>query len=95
MRIEELYSIFKQHPVISTDTRKISEDCLFFALRGENFDANTFALQALEQGAAFAIIDKKDLPKHPQFIFVDNVLQTLQELANYHRRTLNIPVVGL
>ncbi len=95
MRIEELYGIFKQHPVISTDTRKISEDCLFFALKGENFDANTFALQAIEQGAAFAIVDERGLPKHSQFIFVDNVLQTLQELANYHRRTLNIPVVGL
>lgn len=95
MRIEKLYPIFIKHPVVSTDTRKITKSCLFFALKGENFDANTFAEQAIDQGAAFAIVDNKDLPKHPQFIFVDDVLKTLQDLAHYHRKQLGLPVIGL
>lgn len=95
MRIEELYPIFRKHPSVSTDTRKVTESCLFFALKGENFDANTFAEQAIALGAAFAIVDKQDLPKHPQFIFVDDVLKTLQDLAHYHRRQLGLPVIGL
>ncbi|MFD1629959.1 UDP-N-acetylmuramoyl-tripeptide--D-alanyl-D-alanine ligase [Pseudopedobacter beijingensis] len=95
MSIAELYNIFKEYPLVSTDTRKISQDCLFFALKGENFDANTFAGEAIKQGAAYAVVDCLDLPKNPQFIFVDNVLKTLQDLAHYHRKQLGLPVVGL
>lgn len=95
MQIAELYNIFKQHPVVCTDTRKIVADSLFFALKGETFDANNFASEAISQGAAYAVVDKHDLPDNPKFIKVEGVLQTLQQLANYHRKTLNISVIGL
>lgn len=93
--IEQLYTIYLKHPVISTDTRTITAGCLFFALKGESFDANTFATEALKQGAAFAIIDKREYAKNDQFILVEDVLTTLQSLAKYHRTQLNIPVIGL
>ncbi len=95
MTTEQLYRIYKQHPVISTDTRKIAADSLFFALRGENFDANTFAQQALEAGAAYAIIDNAEYKTNDECILVDNVLATLQDLARYHRSQLTIPIIGL
>jgi UDP-N-acetylmuramoyl-tripeptide--D-alanyl-D-alanine ligase len=95
MTTEQLYQIYKQHPVISTDTRKIAPGSLFFALRGENFDANTFAQQALEAGAAYAIIDNAEYQANDRCILIDDVLTTLQDLARYHRRQLNIPVIGL
>ena len=92
---EQLYHIYKQHPVISTDTRKIAPGSLFFALRGENFDANTFAQQALEAGAAYAIIDNTQYKTSDRCLLVDDVLTALQDLARYHRRQLTIPVIGL
>ncbi|MBS1530329.1 MAG: UDP-N-acetylmuramoyl-tripeptide--D-alanyl-D-alanine ligase [Bacteroidetes bacterium] len=92
---EELYRLYKQHPIISTDTRRISPDCLFFALKGENFDANTFAGQAIEQGASYAIIDDPDYKNGDQYLLVENVLSSLQNLARHHRRQLMIPVIGL
>src|ERR1700752_2826292 len=92
---EELYRLYLQHPAISTDTRKISPDCLFFALKGENFDANTFAEQAIEQGASYAIIDNSAYKKGDQYLLVQDVLSSLQDLARHHRRQLMIPVVGL
>jgi UDP-N-acetylmuramoyl-tripeptide--D-alanyl-D-alanine ligase len=92
---EQLYQNYLQHPVICTDTRTISSGCLFFALKGENFDANTFALQSLEQGAAFAIVDDEVYAKNSRCILVPDVLTTLQELAKYHRKQINIPVIGL
>ncbi|MGZ3777986.1 MAG: UDP-N-acetylmuramoyl-tripeptide--D-alanyl-D-alanine ligase [Mucilaginibacter sp.] len=91
----ELYRLYLQHPVISTDTRKIAPDSLFFALKGENFDANTFAKQAVEAGAAYAVIDNPDFKAGDQFLLVDDVLAALQDLARHHRRQLNIPVIGL
>jgi UDP-N-acetylmuramoyl-tripeptide--D-alanyl-D-alanine ligase len=69
--------------------------CLFFALRGERFDGNRFAGQALEQGAAYAVVDDASLPEHPQLIRVENGLQALQQLAAAHRRRLNLPVVAI
>ena len=93
--IEQLYQIFLQHPLISTDTRKIADGCLFFALKGEKFDANTFAKQALETGAAYAIIDNPDYHSGEKYILVNDVLTSLQELARYHRQQLTIPVIGL
>jgi UDP-N-acetylmuramoyl-tripeptide--D-alanyl-D-alanine ligase len=93
--IEQLYTIYLKHPVISTDTRTITAGCLFFALKGESFDANTFASEALKQGAAFAIIDNREYAKNDQFILVEDVLTTLQNLAKHHRTQLNIPVIGL
>ena len=93
--IEQLYQHYLKHPVICTDTRSITEGCLFFALKGDKFDANEFAEKAVADGAAFAIIDNPDFAKGDQFILVDDVLSTLQELAKHHRKQLNIPVIGL
>ncbi|PJJ83441.1 UDP-N-acetylmuramoyl-tripeptide--D-alanyl-D-alanine ligase [Mucilaginibacter auburnensis] len=95
MTTEELYQIYLQHPVITTDTRKITKGSLFFALKGENFDANTFAAQAIEAGAAYAVIDNAEYNTGDKFILVPEVLTALQDLASHHRRQLNIPVVGL
>nr|WP_199074984.1 UDP-N-acetylmuramoyl-tripeptide--D-alanyl-D-alanine ligase [Pedobacter sp. ASV19] len=93
--IESLYQHYLTHRTISTDTRNITRGCLFFALKGEHFDANTFAAQALEQGAAYAIIDNPNYQINEQCILVEDVLTTLQELAKHHRQQLNIPVIGL
>jgi UDP-N-acetylmuramoyl-tripeptide--D-alanyl-D-alanine ligase len=95
MAIEEIYQLYLQHPVISTDTRKIAPGSLFFALKGDKFDANTFSAQALEAGAAYAIIDNAEYRLNDKTILVDDVLGTLQDLARYHRKQLQIPVIGL
>jgi UDP-N-acetylmuramoyl-tripeptide--D-alanyl-D-alanine ligase len=95
MVTEKLYELFLQHPVISTDTRKIAKGSLFFALKGDKFDANSFAQQAIEAGAAYAIIDNAQYRLGEEYILVDDVLTTLQNLARYHRKQLKIPVIGL
>ena len=95
MTASKLYEYYLLHPVICTDTRKIISGSLFFALKGENYDANKFAHQALENGADFAIIDNIAYQTDDRFILVDDTLLALQELANYHRKQLNIPVIGL
>ena len=92
---EQLYQLYKKHPVISTDTRKITPGSLFFALKGEKFDANTFAEQAIASGAAYAVIDNPEYQKGDQYLLVEDVLTALQDLARYHRRQLTIPVIGL
>jgi UDP-N-acetylmuramoyl-tripeptide--D-alanyl-D-alanine ligase len=89
----KLYELFQQHPVISTDTRTIEKDSLFFALKGESFDANEFAQQALDKGAAYAIIDNPAKKTSDRFILVDNTLTALQELATYHRQQLNTKII--
>jgi UDP-N-acetylmuramoyl-tripeptide--D-alanyl-D-alanine ligase len=94
MDLQFLYSIFIDHPAISTDTRKIIPGSIFFALRGEHFDGNTFALQALQQGAAFAVVSDHSL-KDPRLILVEDALKTLQDLAAYHRKKLKIPVLAI
>src|SRR6478735_12657723 len=93
--IQQLYQLYLQHPVISTDTRKIAPGSLFFALKGDKFDANTFAQKALEAGAAYAIIDNPEYATNEKFLLVDDVLTTLQDLARHHRRQLTIPIIGL
>ncbi|WP_293302462.1 UDP-N-acetylmuramoyl-tripeptide--D-alanyl-D-alanine ligase [Pedobacter sp. UBA4863] len=93
--IEELYQHYLKHPVICTDTRSITEGCLFFALKGENFDANQFAAKAIAAGATYAVIDNAAYAKGDGFILVDDVLRSLQELAKHHRKQLNIPIIGL
>ncbi len=93
--IQKLYNRYLDYPVICTDTRTIQQDCLFFALKGDKFNANTFAEQALEAGAAFAIIDDKEFEVNDRCILVEDVLTTLQDLARHHRSQLNIPIVGL
>ncbi|OAQ41612.1 UDP-N-acetylmuramoyl-tripeptide--D-alanyl-D-alanine ligase [Pedobacter psychrophilus] len=95
MNISDLYQIYLAHSQIITDTRKIKEGNLFFALRGENFDANSFAETALEKGAAFAVIDNLIYKKDERYILVNDTLIALQELAKYHREQLKIPVIGL
>lgn len=93
--IQDIYQLFLQHPVISTDTRKIAPGSLFFALKGDKFDANTFAEKAIEAGAAYAIIDNREYALGDRYILVEDVLTSLQNLAAHHRRQLNIPVIGL
>ena len=95
MTTENLYQIFLQHPQIATDTRKIAVGSIFFALKGANFNANTFAEKALEMGAAYAVIDDAAYRKSNRFILVDDALTALQNLARHHRKQLNIPVIGL
>ncbi len=93
--MENLYQVYQQHPVVCTDSRSVTKGCLFFALKGERFDGNNFALQAIEDGAAYAVVDNKKLLNHPQLIQVRDVLKTLQQLATMHRRKLAIPIVGI
>ncbi|PWS28265.1 UDP-N-acetylmuramoyl-tripeptide--D-alanyl-D-alanine ligase [Pedobacter yonginense] len=95
MTTEKLYSYYLKSRLISTDTRNISEGCIFFALKGDNFNANEFAKQALEKGAAFVVIDEADFALNDKCLLVDDVLTTLQQLARHHRNQLNIPVIGL
>ncbi|WCO01016.1 UDP-N-acetylmuramoyl-tripeptide--D-alanyl-D-alanine ligase [Psychroserpens ponticola] len=95
MTIEKLYHSFLKCSTISTDTRKIDSDCMFFALKGDNFNGNKFALEALNKGAQFAIIDEAKYATHDKCILVKNVLETLQSLATHHRKTLGTPIIAL
>jgi UDP-N-acetylmuramoyl-tripeptide--D-alanyl-D-alanine ligase len=90
-----LYQQFLKHPIICTDTRNIKQDCLFFALKGDNFDANTFADHALAAGAAYAIIDNPLYNTSDRHILVEDTLIALQDIAKHHRSQLSIPVIGL
>lgn len=93
--LEYIYQIFQKHPKVITDSRKIEEGCIFFALKGERFNGNKYAEDALNKGAVFSIIDEYEFDKGEQYILVDNVLETLQKLANFHRRRLLIPIIGI
>lgn len=95
MDTKKLHELFLNSQGISIDTRSIKNNQLFFALKGEHFDGNKYALTALEKGASFAIVDDEELIKNNQFIFVDDVLSSLQNLARFHRKYLNIPIIGI
>ena len=95
MQIQKLYTLFQKHPEICTDTRKIVNGSIFFALKGENFNGNIFAEKAIANGCAFAIINEKEFALNDKFILVEDVLQCLQELAKYHREQLTIPVIAI
>ncbi len=95
MSIPEIYTIFQQHSVISTDSRNCPSGCLFFALKGDNFNANAYALSALENGAAYTIIDESEYALDQRFIVVADVLIALQQLAHYHRKQLATTVLGI
>ena len=95
MKKEEIYPLFLECSGISTDTRKISENSMFFALKGENFNANTFAVEALKKGAKYAVIDEDPETPNERFLKVDDVLSTLQDLARYHREKLGLTIIGL
>lgn len=94
MTIKELYQLYLAHPKVCIDTRTIVPDCLFFCIKGASFDGNRFAIQALDQGAAY-VVTKDQSNVHPNMILVDDVLQTLQQLAAYHRNTFEFPVIGI
>jgi UDP-N-acetylmuramoyl-tripeptide--D-alanyl-D-alanine ligase len=95
MKIEELYNCFLQCSSISTDTRKIETGSLFVALKGANFDANTFAAEALTRGARYVVIDNPQYQTDERMLLVDDSLQALQQLASYHRVQLGLPVIAL
>lgn len=95
MEIEKIYKKFLECSEVSTDTRKIEKNSMFFALKGDNFDANSFAKEALEKGAKYVIIDNANFKINDSTILVKDVLKCLQTLANYHRRQLNTPLIGL
>ncbi len=91
---EKLYSLFLKHPDVCTDTRQIRPGCLFFALRGERFDGNLFALEALGKGAAYAVVDNCS-GDDPRLIRVPDALESLQQLAVNHRDKFQVPVIAL
>ncbi|HEX3024900.1 MAG TPA: UDP-N-acetylmuramoyl-tripeptide--D-alanyl-D-alanine ligase [Chitinophagaceae bacterium] len=95
MTIEELYRIYKTYPSVKTDTRKLKQGDIFFALKGPNFNGNLFAVQALQQGAAYSVIDEDINADDERLIKVDDALETLQQLAKHHRRQLNIPFIAI
>ena len=90
-----LYSVFQQHPVVCTDSRNCPEGSVFFALRGDNFDANLFAAKALQNGCAFAVVDNPEVVTNERYILVENVLEALQQLAREHRQALGTKIVGI
>jgi UDP-N-acetylmuramoyl-tripeptide--D-alanyl-D-alanine ligase len=95
MTTEQLYAIYKQYPSIQTDTRKIKEDDIFFALKGEHFDGHHFIKEAFENGAAYAVIDDPACAEFAKTILVPNVLTALQELAGHHRKQFTIPFLAI
>ena len=103
MDIKEIYKLYQQHPCITTDSRDCPKDSIFLALKGETFNGNLFALQALEKGCAYAIVDEAGILDNlenlehleKKIILVDDCLQTYKDLAREHRRQFNIPVIGI
>ena len=103
MDIKELYKLYQQHPCITTDSRNCPEGSIFLALKGASFDGNLYAVQALEKGCSYAIIDNQDVLKElsqlsklsSRIILVDDCLQTYKDLAREHRRQFDIPVIGI
>ena len=95
MNVQDLHSIFLEFPSVNTDTRKIKKNDIFFALKGENFNGNTYAQQAINNGASYVIIDQKEYYINDRTILVDDTLVMLQKLANYHRNFCDAKVIGL
>ena len=95
MQIQKLYQFFLKHPIICTDSRKITKGSIFFSLKGKNFNGNKFAEKAIKDGCSFAVVDEKEFATNDKFILVDDVLGTLQNLAKHHRTLLNIPIIGI
>jgi len=91
----QLYTVFLEHPIICTDSRVCPKGSLFFALKGENFNANAFALSALEKGCAYAVVDEAEFAIDQRFILVKDVLVSLQQLAAYHREQLRTKIIGI
>ncbi|MFD1316886.1 UDP-N-acetylmuramoyl-tripeptide--D-alanyl-D-alanine ligase [Namhaeicola litoreus] len=95
MKLEQLYHLYSEHYKVETDTRKDLKNAIFFALKGDRFNGNLFAEKALAQGALYAVVDELEFAKNDKFILVDNVLETLQALARFHRRKLDLPIVAM
>lgn len=95
MEIEELYRLYIKHYRVDTDTRRIRANSIYFALKGENFNGNVFAKEAIQKGASYSIVDEKEYATDENIILVDNVLTTLQELAKYHRSQISFPILAL
>ncbi|MDO9039306.1 MAG: UDP-N-acetylmuramoyl-tripeptide--D-alanyl-D-alanine ligase [Lutibacter sp.] len=95
MNIAQLYQLYSQTYLVDTDTRKIRKGSMFFCLKGDNFNGNEFAEEALKKGAIYVVIDEEKYQTNPNAILVENVLETLQKLANFHRKHLSIPVISL
>lgn len=95
MESKELYKLYKKTYLVDTDTRKIRDGSIFFCLKGDNFNGNQFALEALSKGARFAVIDEEEYHSENKTILVDDALTALQELAIYHRKELDLPIVSL
>ncbi len=95
MDIREIYSLYKKNHKVTTDTRSELKDSIFFALKGDNFNANRFASKALDKGADFAVVDEELYQINDKVILVDDVLTCLQDLARYHRQVLGIPIIAL
>lgn len=93
--IEKLYAYFLSSSEVTTDSRRVPKNSLFFALKGENFDGNKYAEQAIEKGARYVVIDDPKMKLDKRYILVENVLVTLQKLAQYHRRQFDIPVFAI
>ncbi|GEO09272.1 UDP-N-acetylmuramoyl-tripeptide--D-alanyl-D-alanine ligase [Segetibacter aerophilus] len=95
MTTEQLYELFLQHPSVQTDTRKLKEGDIFFALSGPNFNGNQFALKAIESGASYAVVDEEIANDDGRILKVDNVLESLQLLAKHHREQFHIPFIAI
>ena len=95
MKISDIYKKFLKSPNISTDSRVIKKNSLFFALKGKNFNGNEYAKEALKKGAKFAIIDEIKYKLGENYLLVNDVLQTLQDLASFHRDHIEIPIIGI
>jgi UDP-N-acetylmuramoyl-tripeptide--D-alanyl-D-alanine ligase len=95
MKLKDIYNLYSTHYLVDTDTRNIRKNTLFFALKGDNFNGNKFAEKSLKLGANYAIVDEEEYNTHSNIILVDNVVETLQQLANFHRNVLKIPIIGL
>lgn len=95
METAALYDLFLQYPAVTTDSRICSKDSIFFALKGERFNGNLFAEKAIEAGCAYAVVDEEPETENDRIIRVADVLKSLQELANYHRKKLKIPIIGI
>ncbi|WP_408024987.1 UDP-N-acetylmuramoyl-tripeptide--D-alanyl-D-alanine ligase [Tenacibaculum sediminilitoris] len=95
MKIEDLYQLYLTHGLVDTDTRNIRNNTLFFALKGQNFNGNKFAEEAIAKGASYAIVDEAVYKTSKKIILVKDVLKTFQKLANYHRNQLKVPIIAL
>ncbi|HHS95734.1 MAG TPA: UDP-N-acetylmuramoyl-tripeptide--D-alanyl-D-alanine ligase, partial [Phaeodactylibacter sp.] len=93
--IQELYKHYLTHPNIITDSRKIEQGCIFFSLKGPHFNGNQYAKEAIDKGAAFAVVDENEYAVGQQYILVKDVLSSLQALARYHRQQFSMPLLAI